>query len=410
MPLFQPESVKILSIGELTSAIKGTLQDGFSSVWVAGEISTLSRPASGHVYLTLKDAEAQIGAIIWRSVLPRVKFDLEIGTAVIARGGLSVYAPRGEYKLHLEEIQPRGMGARELALRQLKEKLQKLGYFDPKRKKPLPRFPRRIALVTSASGAAIRDMLEIIGRRWPIAEVWVCPSRVQGLGACQEVSVAIQQINRIEAVDVIIIGRGGGSADDLWAFNEEGIAHAIFHSRIPVVSAVGHEIDVTIADLVADFRAATPSEAAERATPDLSAMLDGLGELRHQLHARLTRRVDLLRARLTDVTERRAFRLPLERVRDSERRVDDFGERLHRSIGQRLSRSHEQLRFHAARLETLSPLNVLGRGYSLTRRASDRQVVRHGDDVRHGDLLVTQLQHGEILSRVEPITNDTSAR
>jgi exodeoxyribonuclease VII large subunit len=202
-------------------------------------------------------------------------------------------------------------------------------------------------------------------------------------------------------VDVIIVGRGGGSSEDLWAFNEEIIAQAIFHSRVPVVSAIGHEIDVTIADLVADFRAATPSEAAERATPDLRSMLEGLRDLHTQMRAKVVRRLELATARLGEVTQRRAFRLPLERIRDGERRIDDHSERLQRALRQKLVRAHELLQGKAARLETLSPLNVLGRGYSLTRRAADLNVVRRPDQVRPGDRLVTQLEGGRIFSRVE---------
>ncbi len=383
MPLFASENeAKILSVSELTSAVKSTLQDGFPSVWVSGEISAISRPASGHVYLTLKDANAQIGAVIWRSNVSRLRFDPKVGTEVLARGGLSVYAPRGEYKLHIEEMQPKGLGARELALRELKEKLQKLGYFDPRRKKSLPRFPRRIGLITSASGAAVRDMLEILGRRWPLADVWLCATRVQGIGAREEIVDAITRLNRIRGADVIIVGRGGGSADDLWAFNEEMVAHAIFQSRIPVVSAVGHEIDVTIADLVADFRAATPSEAAERVTPDGRALREGLKDFHQQLQSRILRRLEMARLRLTELGERRALRQPLERIRDHDRRIDDWNERLGRCIKQKLIRMREHMAAQAARLDTLSPLNVLGRGYSLTRRADDLSVVRSPDQVR----------------------------
>lgn len=396
-----PEGVKVLSVSELTQEVKGILEDGFAAVWVAGEVSNLARPSSGHVYLTLKDSGAQLRAVVFRGVAMRLRFELHDGLDVIARGRLSVYPPRGEYQLVVEELQPKGLGALELALRQLREKLFRLGYFAPERKKPLPHYPRRVALVTSPTGAAIRDMLEILGRRWPTAETWVCPVRVQGEGAAQEVAAALHLLNRLGQVDVIIVGRGGGSVEDLWAFNEECVAHAIFQSRIPVVSAVGHEIDLTIADLVADRRALTPSEAAELVTPNRWEIVEGLRGLGGQLRTALWQRLELARSRLRDLERRRAFRMPLERVRDGERRVDELGDRLRRAMRQRLGRAREGLSAQAARLESLSPLNVLGRGYSLTRREADQVVVRHADQVRPGDRLVTHVQHGRIVSRVE---------
>ncbi len=401
VPGSSPEGVKVLSISELTQEVKGLLEDGFSAVWVAGEVSNLARPSSGHVYLTLKDSGAQLRAVVFRGVAMRLRFELHDGLDVIARGRLSVYQPRGDYQLIIEELQPKGLGALELALRQLREKLFRLGYFAPERKKPLPRYPRRVALVTSPTGAAVRDMLEILGRRWPAAETWVCPVRVQGDGAAQEVAAALQLLNRLGQVDVIIVGRGGGTIEDLWAFNEECVAQAIYHSRIPVVSAVGHEIDLTIADLVADRRALTPSEAAELVAPNRWEIVESLRGLAGQLRAALWQRLELARGRLLDLAQRRAFRLPLERVRDGERRVDELGERLRRAMRLRLSRAREGLGAQAARLESLSPLNVLGRGYSLTRREVDQVVVRQAYQVRPGDRLVTHVQHGRIVSRVE---------
>jgi exodeoxyribonuclease VII large subunit len=406
---FVPEGVKVLSVSELTRAIKGVLEDAFPSVWVAGEISNLARPSSGHLYLSLKDAEAQLRAVIWRSTGLRLRFEPKDGLEVIARGRLSLYAPRGDYQLVIEELHPKGLGALELALRQLKEKLFRLGYFDPQRKKPLPRFPRRVALVTSPSGAAVRDMLEILGRRWPPVEVCVCAVRVQGDGAGEEIAAAIRRLNQLHAsgalpVDVLIVGRGGGSAEDLWSFNEECVARALFASRIPVVSAVGHEIDVTIADLVADRRALTPSEAAALVVPHREELLEGLRGVKDQLRGLLTQRLERARERLHDLAERRAFRLPLERIRDQERRLDDWAERLRRAGGQRLLQWRQRLERYAAQLETLSPLNVLGRGYSLTRTETEQAVVRRADQVQPGDRLVTLVQQGRIVSRVEEVS------
>ena len=276
LPLDGQQTAPVLSVSELTRQIKEVIEGGFPSVWVAGEVSNLSRPQSGHVYLTLKDSGATLKAVVYRGIALRMKFDLRDGLEVIARGRLSLYMPQGNYQLTVEELQPRGIGALELAFQQLREKLFTKGYFDPKRKRPLPRYPRRIVLVTSPTGAAVRDMVEILSRRWPVAELWVCPVPVQGEGAGLKIAEVIGRLNRVPGIDVLIVGRGGGSLEDLWAFNEECVARAIFTSQIPVVSAVGHETDVTIADLVADVRAATPSEAAERVAPNRAEEMDRL--------------------------------------------------------------------------------------------------------------------------------------
>jgi exodeoxyribonuclease VII large subunit len=400
-PIPVPQGVKILTVGELTRAVKGVIEDGFSSVWVSGEVSNLSRPASGHIYLTLKDTEAQLRAVIWRSSALLLRFDPREGDEVIARGRLSVYAPRGEYQFVVDELHPKGLGALELALRQLKEKLQRLGYFAPQRKKPLPRFPRRVALVTSPSGAAVRDMVQILARRWPAAEVWVCPVRVQGDGAGEEIAAAIRLVNQLRSTDVMVVGRGGGSSEDLWAFNSECVAHAIYTSQIAVVSAVGHEIDLTIADLVADCRALTPSEAAERIVPDRAELLAGVRALEEQIRTLLLQRLDRAGRKLEDLSQRRSFRLPVEGIRAHERKLDEWAERLQRGMRHRLALLGDQLKAKASNLETLSPLNVLGRGYSVTRREADGVVVRSTDQVRPGECLLTRLRRGQIFSRVE---------
>jgi exodeoxyribonuclease VII large subunit len=293
------------------------------------------------------------------------------------------------------------MGAQDLALKQLKEKLAQLGYFAPERKRSLPRFPRHIALVTSASGAAIRDILEILGRRWPAAQVWACPVRVQGLGAAEDIAAAIRRVNRLPEIEVLILGRGGGSSEDLAAFNREVVAQAIFASRVPVVSAVGHEIDVTIADLVADKRALTPSEAAELVTPDGGQLLGALQACHGRMRDLLLSRFQTLRGRLQDLTGRRTLAQPLERIRERERRLDDSEARLHRAIQQKLATIRHLADAQAARLETLSPLNVLARGYSLTRRETDQAVVRNPDQVQVGDRVVTLVERGRLLCRVE---------
>jgi exodeoxyribonuclease VII large subunit len=399
-PAAVPEGVKVRSVSELTAEIKGLLEEGFASVWVSGEVSNLARPGSGHLYLVLKDGQAQLRAVIWRGIALRLRFDPRDGLEVIVRGRLTVYPPRGDYQLVIEELHPKGIGARELALRQLCERLFGMGYFDPKRKKQLPRFPRRVALVTSPSGAAVRDMLEILGRRWRATEVWVCPVRVQGDGAAEEIAAAIRHVNRLGGVDVLIVGRGGGSTEDLWAFNEEIVAHAIYESRIPVVSAVGHEIDVTVADRVADKRALTPSEAAELVVPSRDELAEWLRGQEKRLRALLLGHLKQARRRWQELADRPAFRLPLERVRERERWLDELAGRMERAVRQRLALARQKIEAAAGRLETLSPLNVLARGYSLTRTETG-EVIRSAEQVRVGERLITTVQHGRIVSRVE---------
>jgi exodeoxyribonuclease VII large subunit len=400
-----PENVKIATVSELTRQVKVMLEDGFASIWVSGEVSNLARPSSGHLYLTLKDAHAQIRAVMWRSTARRLRFEVREGLEVIVRGNLNVYPPRGEYQLVVDDLQPKGMGAQDLALRQLKEKLARLGYFAAERKRSVPTFPAHIALVTSPSGAAIRDMLEILGRRWPAAQIWVCPVRVQGPGAAEEVAAAIDIVNRIPGMDVLILGRGGGSSEDLAVFNREIVAHAIFRSRLPVVSAVGHEIDVTIADLVADKRALTPSEAAELVSPDRAQLLRGLQACGARMRDLLAGRLETARNRWQDLISRRVFAEPLERIRERERRLDDMETRLERGMRQRLEQAKRLTDAWTARLETLSPLNVLARGYSLTRRESDKSVVRRASEVGPEERLVTLVGEGRIVSVVEEIDN-----
>jgi exodeoxyribonuclease VII large subunit len=414
MSALLPAADKVLTIGELTRAIKGKLEESYASVWVEGEVSNLSRPSSGHVYLTLKDDEASLKAVLYRGIAFRMKFDLRDGLRVIARGRLSVFVPRGEYQLLIEEVQPKGIGPLELAFRQLKEKLSLKGYFEPGRKKKLPRIPRRVVLVTSPTGSAVRDMLEILSRRWPAAEAVVCPVRVQGEGAALEIAAALGLLNRVGGpgselpIDVLVVGRGGGSLEDLWPFNEECVAHAIYTSRIPVVSGVGHEDDLTIADMVADCRALTPSEAAERVVPHQAEVLKWLDGLEGRFRALLLRRLEVARNRLADLAGRACFRRPLERLREEERRLDDWGERLNRAVRRRLEEAQRRLEAQAARLEGLSPLNVLARGYSLTRREADLAVVRDAEQVRPGERLVTQLVQGRIVSRVEAVESNHS--
>jgi exodeoxyribonuclease VII large subunit len=405
---FPPPGVKVLSVSELTRAIRLQLEETFPNVWVEGEVSNLARPNSGHQYFTLKDDSAPIKAFLQRSIGIRMRFDLANGLRVVARGQVSLYEPRGEYQFNIVEIQPKGIGPLELAFRQLKEKLSVKGYFEPRRKKPLPRIPRRIVLVTSPTGSAVRDMLEVLARRWPAVEVWVCPVRVQGEGAVPEVVAALGMLNRLRPhdgipIDLLIIGRGGGSLEDLWTFNEEAVAEAIAASRIPTVTGIGHEDDLTIADMVADRRCLTPTDAATQAVPDQTKVLEWLEGLQVRMRGKLMARVETARTKVEELASRRCFRLPLERIRDEERRLDDWSARLERAVRQRLEGSQQRVEAIAARLEGLSPLNVLARGYSLTRKENQEQVLRTTETVRPGDRLVTQLHQGKIVSRVEEV-------
>ena len=292
------------TVSELTAQIKMVLEEGFAEVAVQAEVSNLARPRSGHIYLSLKDDSAQIRAVLWKSEAQRIVFDLTDGLAVRVWGRLAVYAPRGEYQLVIRRIEPEGIGALELAFRQTVARLAAEGLFDPARKRPLPRYPRRIVVVTSPSGAAVRDLLQVIGRRWRASEILIAPSRVQGAGAAGEVVAALALANRVAGADLIIVARGGGSLEDLWTFNEEAVARAIVGSRLPVVSAIGHEVDVTIADLAADRRALTPSEAGEICVPDAEEVRRAIDRLAQRLDHSGRALIQDARARLDRLADR----------------------------------------------------------------------------------------------------------
>ncbi len=398
------ESQPVLTVSAFTLLLKEVVEGMFPLVWVSGEISNFSRPQSGHCFLTLKDDAAQLRAVIWRSTAARVRCDLHDGLEVICRGHLDLYAARGSYQLVIDEIQPKGLGALELALRKLRERLANEGLFDPARKRPLPAFPRRIAFVTSPTGAAVRDFLQVLRRRWRGADVLIVPARVQGIGAAAEIAAAIAQVNALAIpIDVLVVGRGGGSLEDLWAFNEEPVVRAIHASRIPVVSAVGHEIDVTLADLVADLRALTPSEAAERVVPAMDEVLAGLSNFQKRLAGALRGRVSNVRHQLEALANRRVMRKPLDRLRDWERRLDQQDAAATRALRQRIVSAQNQTAALAARMESLSPLSVLARGYSLTTDADDGRLIENAAELAVGQTISTRFAHGGAISRVEEI-------
>ncbi len=406
----KPEAAP-LTVSQVMAQARAAIEAKLPTVWVVGEVTGFTRASSGHWYFTLKEDKALLKAAMFRGFNLRTKFDPKNGMEVLARGKLSVYAERSECQLIVEDIQPKGIGAAELGLRQLKEKLLQKGYFAPHRKRALPKPPRRVALVASPTGAAVRDMIEVFAQRWPFTELVLKPSRVQGEGAAPEVAHAIKLLNWLHGtgaleLDVIVLGRGGGSAEDLWAFNEEVVADAIFNSLVPVVSAVGHETDVTVADLVADHRAETPTAAVVALTPDRRELLAGLGETRARMGEALARRLKLARQRLDQLAARPAFRKPQQRVRDLEQRLDDTAARLHRAAAQALARATQELEAGSARLESLSPLQVLARGYSLTHTL-DGALVRDPSGLRPGDVLLTRVAGGTVRSLV---TETASAR
>lgn len=391
-----------LTVAQLTAQIKNTLEGGFTSVWVVGEISNFSRPQSGHAYFTLKDDQAQIRAVMWRGAAAKLKFDLADGLDVVCHGHLDVYAPRGSYQLVIDELQPKGVGALEMALRKLRDKLAAEGLFDADRKRKLPTFPRRVAFVTSPTGAAIHDFLQVLRRRWRGVDVLVIPARVQGEGAAKEIADGIRTANRLSPrPDVLVVGRGGGSLEDLWSFNEEVVVRAIAASKIPTVSAVGHEIDVTLADLVADVRALTPSEAAELVVPaadEMTARIRSYGQrLRHSVH----RRVMLLRTRLEGLASQRPFRRPFDLVHDRSRRLDELSMHSNAAMRRMLREYEGRMATIAGKIDSLSPLAVLARGYTITQDTRTGRVIRAASDARVGQSITTVFSDGAVVSKVE---------
>ncbi len=391
-----------LTVSELTLLIKGTLESQFHGLWVSGEISEISRPHSGHIYFTLKDAQAQIRGVIWRSAAARIRFALEEGQEVLCQGDLDVYPPRGSYQLNVRQIEPRGAGALQIAFQQLLKRLTAEGLFEPSRKRPLPRFPQRVGFVTSPTGAAIRDFLEVAARRYPGVAISVFPARVQGEGAAAEIVRGIELANRVRpTLDVLVVGRGGGSIEDLWCFNEEPVVRAIDASRVPVVSAVGHEIDVTLADLAADVRALTPSEAAERVIPSAEELTARLRQFERRMVASLRGRAAAARRYLEQIAKSRVLRDPRVLLYDRARRLDELEARATRAIERKVESTRQELVAAAARLEALSPLGVLARGYSVTLDERTGAVVRDASELSAGDLVRTRLAQGSFISRVE---------
>jgi exodeoxyribonuclease VII large subunit len=446
--LFQPAK-PVMTVSQLTGLLRTSIESKFSDLWLEGEVSNLRMPGSGHVYCTLKDESSQIRAVLFRSTALRLKFSLQEGMCIIVRGRLTVYEARGEYQIVMDSVEPKGVGALQLAFEQLKARLSAEGLFDEAKKAPLPPFPQRVGIVTSPTGAAIRDMLSVLYRRWPTLRVILVPVPVQGEGAAQKIAKAVAWLNEEDLVDVMIVGRGGGSLEDLWSFNEEVLVRAVAASRVPVVSAVGHEIDVTLTDFAADGRAATPSAAAETVVPVLAEVVERLRVLtvrmtqtmgRHCLFEQ--RRLETQMGRLSEIRLRirqewqrtqqavdRLKTLTCDRVaasrdviRHRQRELAGLnpvfvvkrGIAMMTFLMQRLERQimvlggdrRRRMAALATQLGQLSPLAILGRGYSILSRVRDGAILRNADDVQPDEEILARLSKGQLQCSVKRVLPD----
>ncbi len=440
-----------MTVSELTGLLRASIEEQFSDVCLEGELSNLRAPGSGHVYCTLKDKTSQIRAVLFRSSAVRLRFALQEGLQVIVRGRLTVYEPRGEYQIVIDTVEPKGIGALQLAFEQLKARLAAEGLFDQDRKKPIPAFPRTVGVITSLTGAAIRDILAVLRRRWPTLHILIAPVQVQGESAGRQIAGALTVMNDLGTVDVIIVGRGGGSLEDLWSFNEEIVVRAIAASSVPVVSAVGHEIDVTLADFVADLRAPTPSAAAEAVVPVLAEIVERLRELKVRLGQVMLRHCAFERQRLdagirgvTDVrfriqettqrTDEMVGKLremvqelltawrervhgvqqdlsslnPILAIKQGLATVPQLSKRLEGQMGVVLAQHRHRIHATLAQLNTLSPLAILGRGYSILQTVPAGQILRRANDVEVGQELEAQLASGRLGCMVTRVCNDSS--
>lgn len=397
-----------VSVSELTAHIRDIidLDPLLKRVLVRGELSNYKVYSSGHRYFTLKDSEAALSCVMFRSDAERVRFRPENGMSVLCSGQVSVYARDGKYQLYVRQMQPDGVGDLYVAFEQLKARLQSEGLFASEHKKPIPVMPSRIAVVTSASGAAVRDIIRVLGKRWPLSKVIVLPVRVQGEEASREIAAAIRYANRWKVADLIIAGRGGGSMEDLWAFNEEVTARAIYDSEIPVISAVGHEPDFTIADFTADRRAATPSNAAELAVPEREKILESLAVTQLRADRAVRRILDSGARRLESLSSRPIMESPMAFIDQRRLDVDRFAERMDAAERHVLSENRQKYIRLVSALEALSPLRVLARGYSVVT-LPDGTVVRRSEQAAPGSLLRVRLSEGALNCRVENRTEES---
>ncbi len=400
MSLFQPPA---LSVTELTRHLRGLLEGDalLQDVWVTGEVSNFSRPASGHLYFTIKDSGASLRCVMWRNTAMRQTFLPRDGDGIEAHGAVSVYEAGGQYQLYADLLRPAGEGALYREFLRLKAQLEAEGLFDLQRKRPIPPLPQCIGIVTSPTGAALRDMLNILLRRYPLARVVLAPTPVQGEDAPPSIIAALQNLNRAAQPDVILVARGGGSIEDLWAFNHEGVARAIAASPAPVITGIGHETDFTIADFVADLRGPTPTAAAELATPDGSELRAGVLDLALRLARTAAAGLDQRRWALADAHNRLQLHSPLARLRSDRQRMDELLHRLATAAGHRLALQRAHLGGTGLRLEALNPLAVLERGFALIT-AADGQVIYRRGQALPGEKLHVRVSDGSFDVKVDP--------
>jgi len=397
---------EILSVSELNEYIR-QLVDGdpmLAGLCVSGELSNYKVYPSGHHYFTLKDEQSSLRCVMFKSSADKLRFRPESGMKVFASGRIAVYPRDGAYQLYCSSLTPAGLGDLHVAFEQLKAKLFEEGLFDAGHKKPLPKFPKRIAVITSGAGAAVRDIIRVLRARWPMTEVVILPVRVQGVEAPAEIVGALRYANKWRVADLIITGRGGGSIEDLWAFNDERVARAIYESEIPVISAVGHEPDVTIADFVADLRAATPSNGAELAVPDQEELYETLHQLSLRYGEAMQKKLKLRRDRLQMYAERRVLRDPMSSVEDRRQLLDHISDRLAAAQSGKLARMRQSQIAYAAKLDALSPLKVLTRGYAIPKNEAGRSI-RSVSDTRVGEHITLTLTDGALRCAVEEKEN-----
>jgi exodeoxyribonuclease VII large subunit len=393
----------IYSITELTHEIKLLLETTIPVIWAEGEISNFKHHSSGHMYFSLKDSGAQIPCVMWRSRGEKLSFMPKDGLKVVAHGRVTVYEKRGAYQLDVAKLQQSGVGDLQLALEALKQKLKEEGLFEPEFKKPLPRYPERIGIVTSPTGAAIEDLINVINRRYPGVELILHPVKVQGDGAADEIAGAIDAFNAYGEVDVLIVGRGGGSLEDLWAFNEEAVARAISRSDIPVVSAVGHEIDFSISDFVADMRAPTPSAAAELVVPEQDELLERIRSQMVKVYRIVKGGIELDQERLKRILSSYGFRRPLDQTRQYQQHLDDLSRTLERAQRHHIEILRNKTESLTNRLNSLAPESILKRGFSICYRDEDASIVRRSGDLSEQDKIRVRFYKGQIRGTVDEI-------
>ncbi len=390
---------RIYTVSELTLEIKQVLETSFPRLWVEGEISNFKRHSSGHLYFTLKDEKSQINCAMWRFRVNDLLFSPQDGMKVLAQGDVQVYERGGNYQLIIQQVQPAGIGALQLAFEQLKQKLNAEGLFEASRKKPIPPYPDRIGVVTSPTGAAIRDIISVATRRYPGIQIILFPVRVQGEGAAGEISSAIRAFNEYGNVDVLIVGRGGGSLEDLWAFNEEQVARAIAESGIPVISAVGHEVDFSISDFVADRRAPTPSAAAELVIKDRQELLGVLGYYGEKMTDVLKRKIRSYQDKITGLRNSYGFRRPEDVVFQKMQRLDELSRNMQAGMRYRISIHEQRLNNMRNQINALNPTAVLKRGYSICYK--DGKIIKKVSQLKALDMVQVKLAQGQFLSQVQ---------